>query len=376
MSQKRYLLNMMIALEMAAANFGAAPATKPAAATGRLHLTFTERSALTAEDELRRRTALTPWIGGREIPEYQTVSQSFEVFVPAAYRAGTPHALLVWVGVTEFSPEWFGVLDRHKLILISPNIDKVDPVLRVRLALDAVHNMSRTYNVDEKRIYVSGFSLGGEMAIKILCAFPEVFRGAFILMGAPFNVTYQSANDNFEPTALTGAWDGLLDEIKPNVRLVIMQGENDTTWRAKQARADCEGLLLDGFMHVSYFEVPRWGHNHPRVEWFEKGIVALDQAKPRTAPATNPTRDTHPAPGQIAQAQRILATARMYMDRQPPRDRPEEVVQRMSDLCLSIARKYMQQVQDDFPTTPAAKTARELQRKFENPTTTRGAVQQ
>ena len=80
--------------------------------------------------------------------DYDLSSQTFEVVVPHSYRPGQPHGLLVWMGVSEFSPVWLDVLARHKLILVSANTMK-GHVARYPAPLDAVHNLKKRYRIDE-----------------------------------------------------------------------------------------------------------------------------------------------------------------------------------------------------------------------------------
>jgi hypothetical protein len=98
------------------------------------------------------------------------------------------------------------------------------------------------------------------------------------------------------------------------VRLAIMTGEKDSIFEADISRMNFQGLVLDGFRHVSYFEIPRGGHNHPDDTWFERGLDALDHPPDLRPPTTSPTREPHPGPGQIAQAARLLHTAQELLD--------------------------------------------------------------
>ena len=117
--------------------------------------------------------------------EYDLAGLSFEVFVPRSYNPDVPHGLFVWMGVTDVPPAWVDVLARHKLILVVANTRKGHPAL-YGPPLDAVHNLKKLYNIDEGRVYASGFSAGGQMATMMVRGFPEVFRGGLFLMGGHF----------------------------------------------------------------------------------------------------------------------------------------------------------------------------------------------
>jgi hypothetical protein len=112
----------------------------------------------------------------------------------------------------------------------------------------------------------------------------------------------------------------------------------DPEWTSQECRSDYRALWLDGSTRVSYFEVPGLGHVHPGASWFERGLTALDQSTPLTPPIISPTRDANPLPGQLAQAQRILATGQFYLEVKPP--------------PIGKTRQYLEQVRNEYPTMP------------------------
>jgi len=333
--------------------------TRASASTGRLRLVFAERSPLSERDEVLRRTDMDLRYMGpdadKRAMEYDLPNESFDLFVPPGYNPHVPYGLFVWMGAREVPSAWQAVFSRHKLICISPvKTSGGKGLLRnTQLPLDAVHNITKLYSIDENRVYIGGFSAGGGAASFVVCAFPDVFRGGYFLLGGRFYMTYKDPNGQWETTVdrMTPRWKGPLDQIKKDIRLVFMRGEDDTLYSPQEDRGQCEGLLLDGFTRVTYIEVPRLAHELPSPLWFEKGISALDQSKPQTPPATGPATQPHPLPGQIAQAQRLLATARMRLD---PRGGP--ILPRQRDR----ARQYLQQVLREYPATPAAAKARQL----------------
>src|SRR5213078_4788998 len=120
------------------------------------------------------------------------------------------------------------------------------------------------------------------------------------LMGGTMYTTRETEKGRFEPTVqwMTPQWKGPLDEIKNTMPLVLMRGEGDTTYDPKNERLQFEALRLDGFARASFIVVPRAGHTHPNAQWFEKGIIALDESKPAATPTTAPTDRRDPLPSQ------------------------------------------------------------------------------
>lgn len=333
---------------------------------GRQRLTFTERSpysepnvVLGRMDYNRQTTALKTF-------EYDLASLSFEVFIPRTYHPDVPHGLFVWMGVSDVPPAWMDVLARHKLILVVANTRKGHPAL-YGPPLDAVHNLKKLYRIDEDRVYASGFSAGSCVAMMMVRGFPEVFRGGLFLMGGHFYHSRKSESGHREPTVEgpPPTWKGALDQLKNATRLVIMKAENDTQWTADEGQANCQALLLDGFTHVQYLEVPGLGHVPPNAVWFQKGVAALDSSESLIPPITSPTKDLHPSPGQIAQAQRLLATAKFYLERELPRGIDKSVQEKRRASYRQTARKYLERVLEDYPTAPAAIASRKLLTEME-----------
>src|SRR4051812_11233264 len=105
----RTLLASALMLAASTATFGgdAGKQTPAPGSTGRLHLTFTERSPLSAPevvmarlDELRRGVTEA---NARKSCTYDLADESFDAVVPAGYKPLVPHGLFVWMGVTEAS---------------------------------------------------------------------------------------------------------------------------------------------------------------------------------------------------------------------------------------------------------------------------------
>ncbi len=355
------LSSVVLAFVASAANPDRSPIKTPAA-TGHLRLTFAERSPLSALDVVLSRMDMNKAsiknIAGFE---YDLSRLSFEVVVPATYKPNVPHGLFVWLGVTDFSPIWLNALARHKLILVVANTRRGHPAL-YGPPVDAVHNMKKLYNIDPNRVYASGFSAGGCVATMMVRGFPEVFRGGLFLMGGCFYNSYKDRSGRWEPTIEESfpRWKGPLDEIKKEMKLVIMKGGNDTEWTPQEGRCDYEALRLDGFLQINYFEVPGLGHRPPNASWFENGITALDQSLRLTPPLTSPTADPHPLPSQVAQAQRILAAAKYYLELKPAQVLEQERKDQIRKSYQDKAHKYLQRVLEEYPTTPAAAKAREL----------------
>jgi len=246
----------------------AAQAGQPAAApaptetrTGDFQTTFKERSPSSAKTETDKRM---PFF---RAGDYDLAAESFEVHVPSSYKpGGAPWGLLVFINSGDdgknngnFKP----LLEKYRLIWIGANKagNERAPLHRVGLALDAVHNMKKLYNIDADRIYLSGISGGGRASSGLAPAYPDVFNGAIYLIGC--NASIGKAPPQF------------VDKQKRLNSYVFITGTNDFN------KADTNGVLKNyksqKFERTLYLEVPGMGHDMPPTDWLEKGIVYADE---------------------------------------------------------------------------------------------------
>jgi predicted esterase len=311
--------------------------------TGKVQLTFTQRSPFSEAAMMRQR--MDPGYRNSKWEDYEITNQAFEAIVPRNYKSTVAHGLIVWVGVVTPPAEWTDILARHKMILV--NCDH----LGIQKALDAAHNMPKLYNIAADRIYISGFSAGGILAAESLHAFPDVFHGCFSMGGENYYHGRWTEDSVIEPTvAEVPTWQGPLtyEQLKKDQHLVLMTGENDNINEHEISESNYQALVLDGFQHVAFFKMPRVGHQLPDASWYDRALTALEQSKPNPAPTTAPTKETRLQPGQIAQARRLLATALETIDNIPAQNADAE------------ARRFLQQLLNEYPNSPSAPTAREL----------------
>ena len=137
-----------------------------------------------------------------------------------------------------YGPEQSGltdIADRDGIILVfpSPAIEERwnvwdDP----RLPSDAsfitalVEHMKKTYAIDEKRIYVSGFSMGSMFTNAMACSYPEVFAGAMAFNGP--HAGYLSVLDDSRKGMLMFNPKSMIKDLEPS----------DETVSVTHARAD------------------------------------------------------------------------------------------------------------------------------------------
>lgn len=321
--------------------------------TGVFTQTFEERSPLSDAQAMSR---VTRWPTER-MADYAIEEHRFQVIVPEGYDGSEPFGLLVFIHPnSEINIDRFygrvieDVLAKHKLIWVSYSNagNEVMPNIRLGLALDAVHNMTRAYRIDTNRTYVSGLSGGGRMTCMAGLYYPQVFNGAVPIVGTLYFRDVKLPDDAAlrelirpKPPAGVAAWPrGLiqpsarqLKKMKREQRWVLLAGETD--FNMPQMRAHFEqGFQRDGFERAHYLEVKGMGHNYPDAQWYDRAITLLDEVK-------------HEG------------------DAQPPDERTQRFAQKRLDVALRLVKRdrdrgvrALRLLIEDLPETAAATRAR------------------
>jgi dienelactone hydrolase len=237
---------------------------------------FTESPPQSGADQLmlRMRSKETPL-------EYDIAQEHYDVLVPKTYTKEKPHGLFIWIspGDKGVLPEdWDSVLAKHKLIAISARNsgNQRDIFDRMRLAIDANHNLRALFNVDGRRVYVSGFSGGGRVASNLGVTYAEMFSGAACFMGVNFYEPIIAENNEVYQARYIPV-DEILDIAKQSCRYSLITGEKDFNLANTKAVHDAMGKA--GFKAAQLLTVPALGHQMPKAEWLEKAVMFLDQGK-------------------------------------------------------------------------------------------------
>jgi pimeloyl-ACP methyl ester carboxylesterase len=251
---------------------------------GAFEVVFSERWPESSVQSIFQRMQHEPRTTPSPGDNYRIDEETYAVYVPSGYTAETAYGLLVWVSAGErgdMPKGWQALMDRHKLIWIgahrSGNRHNL-PKRRIPLALDAVFNMRKKYNIDPDRIYVSGISGGGRVASFLAMHYPDVFSGGIFVVGVEY----------WEPLPVTGApgqiWKPMprpqvkyLALARERGRYVLLTGDHDGNRR--QTQDYYENGYKKQLKHVFYIQVPDMGHEMPPMEWYEKAIAFLDTPK-------------------------------------------------------------------------------------------------
>lgn len=213
---------------------------------------------------------------------YDVTRETFSILVPKAYRKDVPYGLFVWVSPSanaSIPKEWEAVLAEKKLIFVGAHNsgNPRDVFDRMRMAVDANHNLRGMFNIDDRRVYVSGFSGGSRVASMLGVCYADMFTGAVCFMGVNF---YEPVlgDDKMMYQARYIPNEEILDIAKKENRFVFITGEKD--FNLADTKAVHAAAVKNGFQAVQYVNIPKQGHQPPAAEWLKKSLDYLDQDKP------------------------------------------------------------------------------------------------
>ena len=238
-------------------------------------ITFTASPPVSdnAQLKMRMHAAETP-------PPFDISLEKFDIIVPKKYKKGDPHGLFIWISPSPaptISPEWEAVLADKKLIFIGAHNsgNNREVFARMRMAVDANDNMRELYDIDDQRVYVSGFSGGARVASMLGVTYADMFTGAIPFMGVNFytDIVTLDKTEVFEARYIPH--DEIAALAKTSCRYVLVTGEKD--FNLKNTAAVFEnGFKKEGFKSVELFNIPAQGHQPPKAEWLKKALDYLD----------------------------------------------------------------------------------------------------
>ena len=180
------------------------------------------------------------------ISDYPPGMFKYYLFVPEGYEdTPLPTVLLLHGGARHMN----GGIEYFKLKLHQTNpAILVVPIAppgydwnsAAPLALEALQDAATYAKMDPKRIYLSGYSMGGVGVYSMLARFQQIFAGAFTACGT------------YDPKLVTG--------IDKSVPLLIWHGQLDRTFLVSITRK-IHGYLKASGHYVSYIEQADAGHS-------------------------------------------------------------------------------------------------------------------
>jgi dienelactone hydrolase len=251
---------------------------RPAFTPGTSDVTFeTSSKDLCDPEEIKARFRASDAIG-----PYDVTKEKFKLVVPKSYAHTAKWGLFVYINADD-SPglpaEYEPLLEKRKLLAVaaykSGNSRNIFD--RFRLAIDAVVNLQKRFNVDPGRIYVSGFSGGARTASMLAVAYADLFSGAIPLCGVNFYTEIPSEPGKHWPIGYIPVKEAVAI-AKSKGRYVLVTGEKDFNLANTKAVYE-HGFKKEGFKFAKLLEVPGMSHSPCPAEWLDKGLDFLDKPK-------------------------------------------------------------------------------------------------
>jgi hypothetical protein len=155
--------------------------------------------------------------------DYHSAENTYQLFVPPAYKPGRPAGLVLFVSPGDDPLGWTAwqkACNDRDLFFAAPYGagGSVAPGRRVRILLDVLDDVRRRYAIDPAHTYAAGFDNGAAIAGTIACALPEYFGGVIAISGgaASFRLDYlrHRAQDRLSVAVVAGADDSHRSEIE------------------------------------------------------------------------------------------------------------------------------------------------------------------
>ncbi len=237
---------------------------------GKFRAQFTEKSPWATSEECMKRCIRSEY--RREFVQTYKLAEeeAFEVYVPENYDPNRKYGVFVWINSGDkgvIKKDWIPLMDKYNLIWVgakkSGNKHKVFE-RRIPLALDGLYNITKQYNVDSERFYISGDSGGGRTASMVGIMYSDIFKGGMYIVGV---CNWNHPNYEFDKSCEKKA----LEES----RYVLLTGDKD--FNLADTKHQYENAYKPTFGDkATYIQVPGMKHTLPPAEYFEKGLIFLD----------------------------------------------------------------------------------------------------
>jgi len=231
---------------------------------GAFEATFQESNPLSSIGVLESRAKIIR----KHVKPYALSKETFSVFVPDSYDGKKLHGLLVFVNAGKSGrcpKQYHSVLKKHAFIWVGANNsgnDRSPRNARLGMALDAVHNLKKQYQIDPDRVYASGFSGGGTMCSILMYFFPDVFTGGlpmcapgcyydnamcdkFFMMGKPKPEQYKLIADRSRFAVMSHAKDFNLKSAQSATERLKRDGLPARLFRGPEAHRIANAQMLD-----------------------------------------------------------------------------------------------------------------------------------
>ena len=216
----------------------------------------------------------SPWMEAAAVKSF--ADYPVGVYVPKDYDGSKPFGLLIsMTNAKSSSPyprDFAPTLDRRNLIWVGfdpyNGLHRLPGEANLAFCLALVYNMLGYYNIDQSRIYIGGFSLGGQMTERVLTQHPWVFKGALFI-----NIDYRGGHSiNF-----SSGWPPQPHWYYNKKHMPIVFVEGDYDYNRLAAYQSYNLLLHAGYRDLHYVQEAMAGHKLISAASFETALGLLER---------------------------------------------------------------------------------------------------
>ena len=257
--------------------------------------------------------------------------ETLHVRLPADYDPHQRAGLLLWSSPTPngWIPTVFeDALDELNIVCVG--IDNAgnerDVPDKFQLLFDAVSTARRQFNIDDRRVYITGMSGGAKVSSIMAICFPDVFCGSIPIVGVG---THHSISDQWERHryAYCSKPRGELLTLARSRRMAMVGGPPDFNYDEMRERQRL--LEGDGFGNIRFFSYEDMGHVMPTSPRFAEALRWIDE------------------PYSVGESERQEQARQSLETYRVQRESPEERL-------TGADRQTLIDIVDSFPWTPGA----------------------
>ena len=215
----------------------------------------------------------SPWMEAAAVKSF--ADYPVGVYVPQHYDGSRPFGLLVsMTNAKSSSPyprDFAPVLDRRDLIWVGfdpyNGLHTLGGDANLAFCLALVYNLLGHFNIDQSRLYIGGFSLGGQLTERVINRHPWPFKGALFI-----NIDYMA----YQAIDFAGGWPPQPHWYynKKHMPFVFVEGDYDYNRRA--AYMGYNRLLHAGYRDVHFVHEPLTAHKLIQAASFETALGLLE----------------------------------------------------------------------------------------------------
>ncbi len=197
--------------------------------------------------------------------------EHFDFYLPAGVAPAAGYGLIVFIAPYDEAPipfAWRKVFDRHGIIYVAARKSGNDHNMigrRIPLALHAYENITKRFQIDPERVWVSGFSGGSRTAMRVALYYPDIFRGAIL----------NSGSDPFGTAGISVPPSDLFQLFRARSRIVLVTGTEDEFVKLEDSKMRTAASSLC-VQHVSTQPMRRTGHALMSDQALQNAIMQID----------------------------------------------------------------------------------------------------